>query len=224
MRRILLTGFEPFAGSTLNPSQEILRSFDRDGITHYASEQAAAIANVEIVTAILPVIDGQAERSAMHAIAAARPDAVLCLGEAARRREIAIERIFINLRDYPTADNSGERIESQPIVEDGPAAYFATLPVEVMCAAVRERGIPAGISLTAGTFLCNQIAYALLHAQAQHALPMMPCGFIHVPCLPEQVARDERRGAASMSLDMQCRAVAAAVGVMIANVPARVSA
>ena len=197
--RLLLTGFEPFGGSGVNPSQQIVLALAQKGA-----------AGVDLCTAILPVDRVGGPASALAAIEAQRPDAVLCLGQAARRPALSIERVAINLLDYAIADNAGNRVVDEPVVAGGPAAYFATLPLRRMLAAVQAAQTPCELSLSAGAFLCNQVMYAVLHYLALH-MPDVRAGFIHVPALPEQVAS---KPAPSMSLETMITGVQAAISVI----------
>ncbi len=206
--KLLLTGFQPFGGSHINPSEQTVLAIAHDDLP-----------GVELRTAILPV---DRTRSGATAIAALRefgPDAVVCLGEASRRPVVSIERVAINLMNYPMADNSGNRITDMPIAPDGPAAYFTTLPVCAMHDAVRAAKVPAELSLSAGAFLCNQVTYEVLHYLATNRLAI-PAGFIHLPALPEQVL-DKVPPASSMGLETMVKGVRAALGAVVAAHAAR---
>ena len=115
---------------------------------------------------------------------------MLCLGEASRRMAISIERVAINLLDFRIADNAGDKVTDEPIVPGAPAAYFATLPVREMYNSIRAAGIPCELSTSAGTFLCNQVMFTILHYMARNRLGI-PAGFVHLPRLPEQVASSD---------------------------------
>lgn len=193
--KLLLTGFEPFGGSLVNPSQALVEKM--------AMERMAGI---ELQTAILAVDWKRGPAGLIAAFEAGQPDVVICLGEATGRSQITVERLFINLLDFSLADNGGQRIQDQPIVADGPAAYFATLPVRQLVEAMRVVGVPAGLSDTAGTFLCNQVSYSLLHYLSQQGLSV-PAGFIHLPALPQQI----QTNLPSMSLDTTTKALRAAI-------------
>lgn len=201
--KLLLTGFEPFGGQTVNPSERVV-----------AALTTQTIPGVELHSAILPVDHERGPAALLDAYESTRPDAVICLGEAGRRARISIERVAINLLDYRLPDNAGRRIVDAPIVADGPAAYFCTLPVRALCEAVRDGGVPAELSLSAGTFLCNQVTYTLLHHLATHGRRCM-AGFIHLPFLPEQAAR-ESAPVASMGLDTMTHGIAAAIRALAA--------
>ena len=200
--KLLLSGFEPFGGSTLNPSQQVVLSLAHDGI-----------ADVELRPVILPVDRSLGPAKLVDAVTDFAPDAVLCLGEASRRMALSIERVALNLMDYRIADNSGNRIQDELIVAGGPAAYFTTLPVRAMLNAVLEAGVPAELSLSAGSFLCNQVTYNLLHFLAAHGRDT-PAGFMHLPALPEQATgRDVLMP--SMALETLLKGVCAAINALV---------
>jgi pyroglutamyl-peptidase len=195
MKSVLLTGFEPFAGASLNPSEQIVNAL-----------KARQIEGVELHTAVLPVVFTESSELLRHLIKLHKPDVVICLGQAEGRREISFERVAINLDDARLADNAGRVILDQPVVAGGPSAHFTTLPVKEMVAAVRAEGIAAGLSTTAGTFVCNHIFYAMQNELAETSVVS---GFIHVPLMPEQAGEFE--GLPTMPLDQQVRAIETAV-------------
>lgn len=175
---ILVTGFEPFGDSAENPSAVLAGHLLAVG-RHDAA----------IVGEVLPVVGGNRPGSARHAldrlIDVHRPAAVICLGEAHVRSEVSVERIAVNLRDYRIADNAGISAVDEPVVPGSPDAWFATLPVAAMVASLRAGGIPAGRSLTAGTFLCNEVMFHALD-RAQREGSGMLSGFVHLPQLESQ--------------------------------------
>ncbi|MEU6119902.1 pyroglutamyl-peptidase I [Streptomyces sp. NPDC047117] len=175
MTRVLLTGFAPFEGSDVNTSQQAVEAVATDPPP-----------GVEVVTAELPCVFGEALDALREAVAAADPGVVLCVGQAGGRPDVTVERVAINIDDARIPDNSGEQPIDAPIVEDGPAAYFTTLPLKACVAAVREAGLPASVSQTAGTFVCNHVFYGLMHLLATER-PDTRGGFVHVPYAPEQV-------------------------------------
>jgi pyroglutamyl-peptidase len=197
MKRVLLTGFEPFAGASLNPSEQIVNAL-----------KARQIEGVELHTAVLPVVFTESSELLSHLIKLHKPDVVICLGQAEGRREISFERVAINLDDARLADNAGRVILDQPVVAGGPTAHLTTLPVKEMVAAVRAEGIAAGLSTTAGTFVCNHIFYAMQNELAETSVVS---GFIHVPLMPEQAGEFE--GLPTMPLDQQVRAIEVAIRV-----------
>ena len=179
MRKILFTGFEPFGNSSLNPSGEIVKSLKDD----------------DLVTAILPVVFGESSTKLKELIDFHKPAVVLCLGQAEGRNEITPERIAINLDDARIADNAGNAPKLQAIASNGPDGYFSTLPIEAMVAAMKSAGIPASISLSAGTFVCNHLFYS---AQEYLKASGVLSGFMHVPLMDEQ--RSEFPGLPTMPL------------------------
>ena len=167
MKKILVTGFEPFATSSLNPSGEIVKALIGD----------------DLVTAILPVVFGQASAQLRELIDLHKPSAVLCLGQAEGRSVMTPERIAINLDDARIADNAGNQPKEQRIIVDGPDGHFSTLPIEKMVASMKAAGIPASISLSAGTFVCNHIFYVMQDYLKDSSVKS---GFMHVPLMDEQ--------------------------------------
>lgn len=176
MRNILLTGFEPFDGQSINPSEEIAREIND-----------AKIARHRIVGALLPCVFGTAIKELKHQIKLHDPDIVICLGQAGGRAEITPERVAINIDDARIPDNAGQQPVDKPIVKDGPAAYFSTLPIKAIVQELRKHDIPAAISQTAGTFVCNHVFYGLMHELSTHRADVRG-GFIHVPFVPEQTS------------------------------------
>lgn len=168
---ILLTGFTPFGKVAVNPSQLIIA-------------QVAARREPDVITAVLPVEYAASGRSMAELIRIYQPDAVLCLGVAANRQAISLERVALNLDDAALPDNAGDQASGRLILPDGPLAYWSTLPLEAMLAALHARGLPAVISNHAGAYVCNHVFYV-----ARHTLDRMDsraaCGFVHVPALRE---------------------------------------
>src|SRR5262245_50779096 len=204
--KMLLTGFKPFGVSQVNPSEQVVGRLTREGVP-----------GVTLHSVILPVDRQGGPATLLNALRALHPDAILCLGEAARRMAISIERVALNLLDYRMADNAGYQAIDEPIVPDGPVAYFVTLPVRAMLEAVRAAGIPAELSLSAGAFLCNQVTYELLHYLATHQLDI-PAGFVHLPALPEQVT-SVYPPMPSMALETMARGISTIIGALQAIVP-----
>ena len=193
MRKVLLTGFEPFGNATSNPSGEIVRQISGDNI----------------VTAILPVAYAQSAERLLSLIEEHKPDVVICLGQAEGRTAITPERIAINLDDARLPDNQGVLRNDVKILEDGPDAYFSTLPVNDIVAAIKAQGIPAAVSLSAGAFLCNHVFYV---AQNKFAGSDVRSGFVHVPLMDSQAA--EFPGLPTMPLDQMVLAVRAMIDVV----------
>jgi pyroglutamyl-peptidase len=196
-RNILLTGFEPFGGESINPSGEIVRALD-----------GAPIAGHRVFGAVLPVTFA-ASRPALEALFEQhRPVLVVALGQAGGCSEISLERVAVNLIDARIPDNEGVQPIDAAVTEDAPGAYFSSLPVKAIAQHLRQLGIPAATSLSAGSFVCNQVFFLLAHlisTRHRHARG----GFIHVPWLPEQAAR--HAGQASMALETMIAGVRAAI-------------
>lgn len=170
---ILVTAFDPFGGESVNPAQ-------------LAVEQLPdAIGGHAIIKSIVPTIFGASADQVGALMDALSPDAVVCIGQAGGRDAITPERVAINVMDATKPDNAGIAPEDVPIIPNGPAAYFSTLPVKAMVTAMEAAGIPAKLSNTAGTFVCNQLLYRCLHHAARN-MPACRCGFIHVPYIPQQ--------------------------------------
>ena len=189
---LLLTGFEPFDGDTINPSAAIAQAL-----------HGQRIAGLTVVAAQLPTAFGAAQQGVRALLKLHRPTLVLCLGQAGGRAALSIERVAINLVDARIPDNQGQQPVDQPVQSQGPAAYFATVPVKAMLQAVRRCGLPGEVSLSAGSFVCNAVFYELMHQIATGAVPGARGGFVHVPWLPEQRApsmplRDMVRGVHAM--------------------------
>lgn len=174
MKTILLTGFEPFGGEGRNASQEIIRDFD-----------GAQVGGHRVITLTLPCEFGRAGRELRLALRRHRPDLAVCLGQAAGRTAVTPERVALNLDDAPIPDNAGNRLLDTPVMAGGPAALWSGLPVKAVVAALRARGIPAEVSPSAGTYVCNHVFYTLMHALRRRR--GVRGGFIHVPCLEGQV-------------------------------------
>ena len=172
--KALVTGFSPFGGDALNPSYEAMRRLP------------ARVGTMQVVTAELPTSFARAARTLRTLIAREQPDIVVCVGLAAERNGISVERVAINLCDARIADNDGARPLGKPVVARAPAAYFSTLPVVPVVNALSRAGLRAELSLSAGAFVCNHVFYRLMHSVAQdkHAASVQRAGFVHVPALP----------------------------------------
>jgi pyroglutamyl-peptidase len=193
-KTVLLTGFEPFNGATINPAWEAVRA-----LKGWIEDDFI----VEILQ--LPCVFGFANRVLCGAVDEIKPDIVICVGQAGGRADLTVERVAINVDDAPILDNDGQQPVDAPIASEGPAAYFATLPVKAIVGAMRERGLQASVSQTAGTFVCNHVFYGLMHhLQGRNTIG----GFIHVPYLPEQ-------GSPSMALSEIVEGLRSAVEVAV---------
>jgi pyroglutamyl-peptidase len=171
--RVLVTGFDPFGGESINASLEAVRRLPE------------RIGALEIVTAALPTSYSRSLPALEAAIARARPQIVLCVGQAGDRSALCVERVAVNIQDARIPDNDGEQPVDTPVVAGGPAAYLATLPVRAAVAALRAEELPAELSMSAGTFVCNHVFYGLMHIAAKRRHPFRG-GFLHVPSLPQQ--------------------------------------
>jgi pyroglutamyl-peptidase len=188
MVKVLLTGFEPFGKASTNPSGEIVKQISGDNI----------------VTAILPVAYTQSAERLLALITEHNPDVVVSLGQAEGRTQITPEKVAINLDDARLADNEGVMRNDVKILEDGPDAYFSTLPLKEIVEAIKAAGVPAAVSLSAGAFLCNHIFYI---AQNKFADTSVRSGFVHVPLMDSQAP--EFPGLPTMPLDQMVTAVRA---------------
>ena len=185
--RILVSGFEPFGGEAVNPSQAAVEALGR------MAQSGAGLAGVELRTVVLRTGFGAALARLDDALAAWPADVVLSVGLAGGRAGLTVERVAINLEDARIPDNSGAQPVDRPVVEGAPAAYFANLPVKAMVAAIRAAGVEASVSHSAGTFVCNHVFFGLRH-RAETTLPGLCCGFVHIPWTPEQAARHGEPG------------------------------
>jgi len=203
---VLVTSFEPFGGSPVNPTMQIAELL-----------RVMPSAYGVRVFATLPVITGFSAGSAWSTLEplldALTPDAVVALGESAKADAITFERVAVNLRDARIADNAGTQLIDMPVVDGAPDGRFSTLPLRAMRAACEAAGVPATLSLSAGSFLCNELMFRLL----DRGTPVT-AGFIHVPQLPEQALT---RGGPSMDATTSARGVHAALEILAAALPAR---
>jgi pyroglutamyl-peptidase len=195
--KALVTGFEPFGGEPVNPALEAL------------GRLPPRIGELEVATRVLPAVFGRALEALEEAVAATAPNIVLCVGLAGGRAALSLERVAVNIDDARIPDNAGQQPIDRPVIAGGPAAYFANLPIKAMAAALREAGLPAIVSNTAGTFVCNHVFYGLMHLAATR-FPELRGGFLHVPYLPSQAARHATslgEGVPSMALDEIARGI-----------------
>jgi pyroglutamyl-peptidase len=171
----LVTGFDPFGGSAVNPSWDAIHALN-----------GRTIAGHRIVGGELPTIFGASLERLQALMDELRPRLVICTGQAGGRAAISLERVAINVNDARIADNAGAKPIDLPIVAGGPAAYFTNLPIKAMLQALLDAGVRAEVSQTAGTFVCNQTFYGLMHLLAQPQWQGVRGGLVHVPWLPEQ--------------------------------------
>ena len=196
MKRLLITGFDPFGGATVNPSwMAVERLPDQIG--------ECVLCKLQI-----PTVFGKATAAVLEIARQFCPDTILCVGQAGGRAAVTPERIGVNIRDARIPDNAGNQPRGEFVDSSGPAAYFSTLPVEAMAQAIRDAGVDATVSNSAGAFVCNDVLYSLLHHYDGTAVRV---GFVHVPYLPEQ-------GAPSMELAQIVRALEAAITLITKEV------
>ncbi|MCK9547212.1 MAG: pyroglutamyl-peptidase I [Sphaerochaeta sp.] len=198
--KVLLTAFDPFGGEKVNPALEAVKLVN---VTSVSMEK------LEVPTVFHKAIDRVAER-----IKEVEPDVVLAIGQAGGRFDITVERVAINIDDARIPDNEGNQPIDVPIVAGAPPAYFSTLPIKAMVEAIRKAGIPATVSNTAGTFVCNHLMYGILHTLAALDRPVRG-GFIHVPFVPGQVIA--KPFVPSMALADITRAIEVAIAAIIAH-------
>ena len=192
MKKLLITGFDPFGGETINPAWEAVKALpDRIG-------------DYELNKEMIPTVFGEAAQTVLELAEKIKPDVILCVGQAGGRSAVTPERIGINLQKARIPDNKGNQPNQSPIIEGGPDGLFATVPVDKMAEAICQAGLLGQVSNTAGTFVCNDTLYALLYAYRGSAVRV---GFIHVPFLPEQ-------GQPSMELLDTVKALAAAISAL----------
>lgn len=194
---ILLTGFEPFGGQSTNPSWAAAESA-RDLLRG----EGLAVEALE-----LPCVFGAAANVLLSALEDPEPELVVCIGQAGGRGRVSLERVAINCDDAPVPDNAGNQPVDREVVPGGPAAYFTSLPVKSALRAVEVAGVPAEVSQSAGTYVCNHIFYTLMHELARR--PAVRGGFVHVPFAPDQVAQGS--GDPSLPLASMAEAIAVAV-------------
>ena len=200
--KILLTAFEPFGGDAINPAQEAV------------AQVADRIGEAEIVKLSVPVVFGKSVEVVRRTMEAERPDVVLCIGQAGGRFGLTPERVAINIDDARIPDNEGNQPLDKPIFEDGAPAYFTSLPVKAMVAAIREADVRSSLSYTAGTYVCNHLMYGVLYHIAK-SYPEMRGGFMHVPFLHEQIMN--RPNTPSLSKEDIVRGIEAAVEAIVKN-------
>jgi pyroglutamyl-peptidase len=192
MKQLLITGFDPFGGASVNPAREAVMALP-DVVGDYA------LTKLEI-----PTVFGLAAETVLQAVEALCPDVILCVGQAGGRAAITPEVVAINLREASIPDNAGNQPKNMPVVENAPAAYFSTLPVRAMAEGVKAAGIPCSLSYSAGVFVCNDLLYTLLH---HYDGTDTRVGFVHIPYLPEQAGE----GVASLPLEDAVRGLTAAI-------------
>ena len=198
--KILVTGFDPFGGEKVNPALEAVKSLPSE------------IHGAEIHWVEIPTVFYQSAEVLEAEIERYQPDVVLCIGQAGGRASLSPERVAINQDDARIPDNQGNQPIDISIRLDGQAAYFSTLPIKAMVQAIKEEGLPATVSNTAGTFVCNHLMYQALYL-ADKKFPNMRAGFMHIPYMTEQVVN--KPNTASMNLTDIVRGIEAAIGAIV---------
>ncbi|MCU5330791.1 pyroglutamyl-peptidase I [Bacillus wiedmannii] len=199
MKTVLLTGFDPFGGESINPAWEVAKSLHEKTVGEY-----------KIISKQVPTVFQKSISVLKEYIKELNPEMIICIGQAGGRPDITIERVAINVDDARIADNEGNQPVDVPVVEEGPAAYWSTLPMKAIVKRVQEEGIPASVSQTAGTFVCNHLFYGLMH-ELEKRDKKIKGGFIHIPFLPEQASNYP--GQPSMSLSTISKGIELAVEV-----------
>ncbi len=186
MKKIMVTGFDPFAKEKINPSIEAVRRLPQ------------FIAGCEVIQLEIPTVAHESLRVIEEALIQHDPDVILSIGQAGGRADISVERIGINCDDFSIPDNAGQQIIDEKVYESGPDAYFSNLPIKAIVKAINSAGIKSSVSNTAGTFVCNHTLYGVRHL-IETKYPNKRSGFIHIPFLPEQV--QDKPEVASMELE-----------------------
>lgn len=203
MQTILLTGFEPFGGEQSNPSWQAVQQ-----LNGYQLDD-----EVQIVSRQLSCVFEKSQQELKTAIEELKPVLVLALGQAGGRTDLCFEKVAINFIDARIADNAGQQPLDKPVVSDGPTAYFTTLPVKAMVNSLKHQGIPASVSYTAGTYVCNTVFYTLMHQLKD--TPKVRAGFLHIPYAPEQAIG---KAVASMPVDMVVQALKICLPVALQSI------
>ncbi len=202
MKKVLITGFDPFDKEPINPAYEAVKGL--------ADEIDGAV----IIKDEIPTVSYKAIDKTIELIEAENPDIVINVGQAGGRFGITPEKVAINLNDFRIKDNEGNQPLDCPVVEEGAPAYFTTLPVKAMVASIKEAGLPSSLSYTAGTFVCNQVMYGVAHYIATNDLNIKS-GFVHIPFMTEQVI--EKKNQPSLSLDQLTLGLEALIKAAINN-------
>lgn len=200
--KILVTGFDPFGGEKINPAIETVKRLPDE------------IEGNKIIKLEINTVAFKSLKQIREAILREKPDVVLSVGQAGGRSDITVEKVGINLDDYRIADNEGNQYIDKPVFADGPAAYFATIPVKAIVENIKKNNIPASVSYTAGTFICNHVLYGVCHMVATE-FNGIKSGFIHIPFLPEQVV--EKRNMPSMDIETLVKGLTYALEAIIKN-------
>jgi pyroglutamyl-peptidase len=200
MKTVLVTGFEPFGGETVNPSGLAAQALD-----------GKVIAEHRVTGAVLPCVFGRSLLMLLRAMRRVKPALVLCVGLAGGRSGISVERVAINIEDAIIPDNAGRQPVDRQVARSGPVAYWSTLPIKAVVSALREAGLEAWVSQSAGTYVCNYLFYGLMRALAR--TPEVRGGFVHVPFLPEQA----QNFSPSLRLEEIVRGLEIAIGASLST-------
>lgn len=200
--KILVTGFDPFGGEPINPAIESVKKLPD------------TIAGADIIKLEIPTVVHKSLNVIEEAIQKHDPDMILSIGQAGGRSDLTVERVGINVDDCRIKDNEGNQPVDEPVYADGPAAYFVNLPIKAMVEEIRRAGIPASISNSAGTFVCNHVTYGVRYL-VDKKYPGKKSGFIHIPYLPAQVV--DKPGQPSMALDVIVEGLIAAIRAMVTS-------
>lgn len=200
--KILVSGFDPFGGEKINPAIESVKLLPDE------------IKGAKIIKVEIPTVARKSLKKLEEVIEIEKPDVVINVGQAGGRTDISVERVGINMDDFRIKDNEGNQPIDEKIAKDGPDAYLVTIPIKAMVQKMIENKIPASVSNTAGTFVCNHVCYGMAHL-ASTKYPNMRTGFIHIPFLPEQVV--DKRNMPSMPLEMIAKGLEYAIEAIVEN-------
>jgi pyroglutamyl-peptidase len=198
--KILVTGFDPFGGEKVNPAIEAVKRLPD------------TIAGADIIKLEIPTVVYKSLKTIDAAIAKYDPDTIISIGQAGGRPDITVERVGINCNDCRIPDNEGNQPIDEPVYADGPDAYFSLLPIKSMVAKIQSVGIPASVSDTAGTFICNHVLYGVRYL-CEHKYPGKKSGFMHIPYMTSQAVG--KRNTPSMSLDEIVKGLTAAIEAVV---------
>lgn len=200
--KIMLTAFDPFGGDKINPALEAVKLVRPE------------LFQAEIIKVEIPTVFGKSIRTALAAMQEHQPEVVFCIGQAGGRFDMTPERVAINLDDGRIPDNEGNQPIDSPIFEDGEPAYFSMLPIKAMVQSMKDAGIPASVSNTAGTYVCNHIMYGVLY-HIHKSFPGMRGGFMHVPFTTEQIVN--RPNTPGLSTEQIARGIEVSIQAIIDN-------
>lgn len=204
MKKVLITGFDPFGGEKINPAFEAVKLIPNE------------IEGAEVVKLEIPTVFGDSVEKVVAKMTEVNPDIVICIGQAGGRFEVTPERVAINCDDARIPDNQGKQPLNKEIYQDGENAYFSNLPVKAMVEEIKKAGVPSSLSNTAGTFVCNHIMYGVLyHVDKNPNFQNIKAGFIHVPYMTEQAVG--KGNVASLSLETIAKGLEAAVRAAVLN-------